>query len=146
MQCDALGDLASLGLHHRLSTKAIRLAYPFLKHLFPSAGFSAEFTACFLLSDTVGMDWSHHMPSSLPSRSILQPQVLFVPGMVAFGFWGLGMGLRGFCFLSSFLLEGLTDPNTCSSVHALCLLSARTDLLLFFPDSSCCVWRVFPLH
>lgn len=35
--------------------------------------------------------------------------------------------------LSSLTYQGLADPNMCSSVHALCLLSARTDLLLFFP-------------
>lgn len=53
--------------------------------------------------------------------------------MMAFRFWGLGWGWL-FLVLSSFPLQGLADPNMYSSVHALCLVSARTDLLIFFPN------------
>lgn len=51
------------------------------------------------------------------------------------GLWLLGawLGVEGFLFLSSFPHQGLADPSMCSSVRALCLLSARTDLSLFFP-------------
>ncbi|XP_052632527.1 LOW QUALITY PROTEIN: COUP transcription factor 1 [Harpia harpyja] len=56
---NAVGDLALQGLCGRPSTKAdgpVMLAYPFLTHLFPSAGVSAKFTPCCLLLGTVGMD------------------------------------------------------------------------------------------
>lgn len=50
------------------------------------------------------------------------------------GTWG-GVGFLGFFFFlllfSSFPPQGLADPGVCSGVHALCLLSAETSLLLF---------------
>lgn len=44
----------------------------------------------------------------------------------------LASGVEGFLVLSSLTHQGLADPNMCSSVHTLCLLSAGPNLLLSF--------------